>query len=109
MIRFPHAGILGGAACCLTLTGCAPSSRWPRLAEGAQYEVYNPTPCRAEVYTVTNDNVTRQHLGAVPSGGRAVVTVPPRAEGTRVAAMSLYRDGTNCEVDARIRIRRVAR
>ncbi len=107
MIRVRHAAVLVGATC-LALVGCARSARWPRLAEGARYEVYNPTVCRAEVYTVTDDNVTRQHLGGVPSGGRVVVTVPPRAEGTRVAAMSLYRDGTNCEVGARIRIRRVA-
>lgn len=106
MIHSRHVGILVGAGC-LTLVGCAPSSRWPRLTEGARYEVYNPTPCKAEVYTATDDNVTRRYLGAVPTGGRVIVTVPPRAEGTRVAAMSLYRDGTNCEVGARIRVRRV--
>lgn len=105
MMRFRHACLLGAA--CLTLTGCA-SSRWPRVTEGGRYEVYNPTPCRAEVYTATENNVTRRYLGEVPSGGRAVVAVPPRSEGTRVVAMSLYRDGTNCEVGARIRIRRVA-
>jgi hypothetical protein len=105
MIRFRHACVFGGAAC-LMLMGCA-SSRWPRLTEGGRYEVHNPTPCRAEVYTATEDNVTRQYLGQVASGGRVVVTVPPRSEGTRVVAMSLYRDGTNCEVEARIRIRRV--
>jgi hypothetical protein len=77
------------------------------LTEGGRYEVHNPTQCRAEVYTATEDNVTRRYLGQVPSGGRVVVTVPPRSEGTRVVAMSLYRDGTNCEVDTRIRIRRV--
>jgi hypothetical protein len=105
MTRFRYACVLGVTSC-LTLMGCA-SSRWPRLAEGGRYEVYNPTPCTAEVYTATDDNVTRRYLGRVPSGGRAVVTVPPRSEGTRVAAMSLYRDGTNCELGARIRVRRV--
>jgi hypothetical protein len=107
MSRVLHACVLVGAAG-LTLIGCA-RSRWPRLTEGGRYEVYNPTPCRAEVYTATNDNVTRQYLGPVPSGGRVVVTVPPRSEGTRVVAMSLYRDGTNCEVGARIRIQPVRR
>jgi hypothetical protein len=105
MIRFRHAWVLV-AATCLTVVGCA-SGRWPRLIEGARYEVHNPTPCRAQVFTATEDNVTRQRLGDVPSGGRAVFTVPPGSEGTRVAAMSLYRDGTNCEVGPRIRIRRV--
>jgi hypothetical protein len=106
MIRLRHACILA-APTWLALTGCVGSSRWPRLTEGARYEVHNPTPCRAEVYTATDDNVTRQYLGAVPSGGRVVITVPPRAEGTRVAAMALYRDGTNCDVGSRIRVRRV--
>jgi hypothetical protein len=106
MIRFRHACVLVGTLC-LTFLGCAGRSRWPRLAHGAQYEVHNPTFCRAQVYTATENNVTRQYLGQVPSGGRAVVTVPPRSEGTRVVAMSLYPDGTNCEVGARIRIRRV--
>lgn len=106
MIRFRYAWAIAGITS-LTLVGCAPRSRWPRLAEGARYEVHNPTACRAEVYTATDDGVTRRYLGAVPSGGRAVVTVPPGAEGTRVAAMSLYRDGTNCEVGARIQVRRV--
>lgn len=104
--RLRHARILVGAAC-LTLIGCAPSSRWPRLAEGARYEVENPTACTAQVYTATETNVTRRHLGQVASGARGVFTVPPRSEGTRVVAMSLYRDGTNCEVGARIRIRRL--
>lgn len=107
MIRFGYAWIVVGAGC-LTLMGCA-RSRWPRMTEGGRYEVHNPTPCRAEVYTATEANVTRRYLGDVPSGGRVVVTVPPRSEGTRVAAMSLYRDGTNCEVGARIRIRPVRR
>jgi hypothetical protein len=106
MIGFRYACVLVGAAC-PTLMGCAPSSRWPRLTDGGRYEVYNPTPCRAEIFTATENNVTRRYLGEVPSGGRVVVTVPPRSEGTRVAAMSLYRDGTNCEVGARIRIRRI--
>ena len=106
MIRFRHACIPLGATC-LTLIGCAPSSRWPRLTDGGRYEVYNPTPCRAQVYTATDDNVTRRYLGQVPSGARVVVTVPPRSEGTRVAAMSLYPDGTNCEGGAQIRIRRL--
>jgi|SRR5918992_6323739 hypothetical protein len=96
-------------AICLALTGCLSSGRWPRLVEGAQYEVNNPSPCTAQVYTATEDNVTRQYLGDVRSGRRALFTVPPRAEGTRVAAMALYRDGTNCDVESRIRIRRVSR
>jgi hypothetical protein len=107
MIRSRHAYVLVGAAC-LTLLGCA-SSRWPRVTAGGRYEVHNPTPCRAEVYTATEDNVTRQYLGQVPSGGRVVVAVPPRSEGTRVVAMSLYRDGTNCDVESRLRVRRVGR
>jgi hypothetical protein len=102
MIRFRCACV----AACLALMGCV-SARWPRLTEGGRYEVSNPTGCRAEVYTATEDGVTRRYLGQVPSGGRAVVTVPPRSEGTRVAAMALYRDGTNCDVESRIRIRRV--
>lgn len=107
MIRFRQACVLVGAVC-LPLMACA-RSRWPRVTDGGRYEVHNPTPCRAEVYTATDDNVTRRYLGQVPSGGRVVVTVPPRSEGTRVVAMSLYRDGTNCEVGARIRIRPVGR
>jgi hypothetical protein len=91
----------------LTLTGCASAPRWPRLTEGGRYEVHNPTGCRAQVFTATEDNVTRRYLGQVPSGGRAVVTVPPRSEGTRVVAMALYPDGTNCDVGAQIRIRPV--
>jgi hypothetical protein len=106
MIRFRHACVPVAAAC-LTLIGCAGGGRWPRLTEGGRYEVYNPSPCRAQVYTATEDNVTRRYLGQVPSGGRAVVTVPPRSEGTRVAAMALYPDGTNCDTGARIRVRRV--
>ncbi len=107
MIHFRHACAFVGVGCVL-LMGCA-SSRWPRLTSGARYEVHNPTPCRAEVYTATEDNVTRRYLGHVPGGARLVVTVPPRSEGTRVVAMSLYPDGTNCEVGARIRIRPVGR
>jgi hypothetical protein len=105
MIRFRHACVVVGVAA-LTLTGCA-SARWPRLTDGGRYEIHNPTPCRAQVFTATEDNVTRRHLGDVPSGGRVVVTVPPRSEGTRVAAMALYPDGTNCDVGSRIRVRRV--
>lgn len=108
MIRFRYACLLV-CATSLAFMGCAPSGRWPRLTDGGQYEVYNPTPCRAEVYTATEDNVTRRYLGQVPSAGRVVVTVPPRSEGTRVVAMALYRDGTNCETGERIRIRRVGR
>jgi hypothetical protein len=107
MSRFLCACVLVAAAG-LTLTACA-RSRWPRVTDGGRYEVYNPTPCRAEVYTATDDNVTRRYLGQVPSGGRVVVTVPPRSEGTRVVAMSLYRDGTNCEVGSRIRIQPLRR
>jgi hypothetical protein len=106
MIPFRHLCVLVGAAW-LPLVACAPRSRWPRLTDGGRYEVYNPTGCRAQVYTATDNNVTRQYLGQVPSGGRVVVTVPPRAEGTRVAAMALYPDGTNCETGDRIRIRPV--
>jgi hypothetical protein len=105
MSRFRHACVLVGAGC-LTLTGCA-SSRWPRVTDGGRYEVYNPTPCRADVYTATEDGVTRRYLGQVPSGGRVVITVPPRSQGTRVVAMALYRDGTNCDVESRLRVRRV--
>lgn len=107
MTRFLHACALL-AASSLTLTSCAGTGRWPRLTEGGRYEVHNPSPCRAEVYTVTENNVTRRYLGDVPSGGRAVFTVPPRSEGTRVAAMALYRDGTDCDVGGRIRVRRVS-
>jgi hypothetical protein len=91
---------------CLTLMGCA-RERWPRLTDGARYEVQNPTGCRAEVYTATDEGVTRRYLGQVPSGGRAVVAVPPRSDGTRVVAMALYRDGTNCDVSSRLRVKRV--
>jgi hypothetical protein len=105
MIRSRHACVLVGATC-LTFMGCA-RSRWPRLTDGGQYEVYNPTACRAQVFTATDDNVTRDYVGQVPSGGRVVLTVPPRSQGTRVVAMALYPDRTNCETAARIRIRRV--
>jgi hypothetical protein len=91
----------------LALAGCMGGGRWPRLTEGGRYEVHNPSPCRAEVYTATEDNVTRNYLGRVPSGGRVVVTVPARSQGTRVVAMALYADGTNCDVESRIRIRPV--
>jgi hypothetical protein len=94
---------------CSTLIACAGSGRWPRLTEGGRYEVHNPTVCRAQVYTATENNVTRQYLGDVPSGGRAVFTVPPRSQGTRVVAMALYRDGTDCDVGDRLRVRRAKR
>jgi hypothetical protein len=94
-------------ATCLTVVACVSSGRWPRLTEGARYEVSNPTVCRAEVYTATENNVTRRYLGEVPSGRRAVVTVPPRSEGTRVVAMALYRDGTDCDPERRLRVRLV--
>jgi hypothetical protein len=105
MSHFRYACVLVAAAG-LTFTGCV-SARWPRLTEGGQYEVSNPTGCRAQVYTATEDGVTRRYLGQVPSGGRVVVTVPPRSEGTRVAALALYPDGTNCDVESRLRVRRV--
>ncbi len=92
-------------AMCAVLAACAGSGRWPKLAQGGRYEVQNPTVCPARVYTATEDNVTRQYLGDVPSGGRAVFTVPARAEGTRVVAMALYRDGTDCDVSGRLRVR----
>ena len=92
-------------AVCMTLAGCA-RERWPRVTDGGRYEVQNNSGCRAQVYTATEDNVTRRYLGQVPSGGRAVVTVPPRAEGTRVVAMAVYPDGTNCDVGKRVRVRR---
>ena len=88
-----------------TLAACMGSGRWPKLTQGARYEVRNPTVCRAQVYTATENNVTRQHLGDVPSGGSAVFTLPPRAEGTRVVAMALYRDGTDCDVGGKLRVR----
>jgi hypothetical protein len=105
MLRLRHACVL--VAACPMLVACAGSGRWPRLAEGGRYEVMNPTGCRAQVYTATEDGVTRRYLGQVASGGRAVVTVPPRSQGTRVVAMALYPDGTNCDVESRIRIRPV--
>lgn len=92
-------------AVCSALAACAGSGRWPKLTEGGRYEVHNPTGCRAQVYTATEDNVTRQYLGDVPSGGRAVFSVPPRSQGTRVVAMALYRDGTDCDVGGRLRVR----
>ena len=104
MIRVRHACALA-VATCLPLVGCISSGRWPRLTQGARYEVYNPTVCRAQVYTGTENGVTRRYLGEVPSGGRAVFTVPPRSEGTRVVAMALYRDGTNCDPEDRLRVR----
>jgi hypothetical protein len=93
--------VVAGSA---TLVACA-SSRWPKLIEGGRYEVQNPTVCRAQVYTATENNVTRQYLGEVPSGGRAVFTVPPSPQGTRVVAMALYRDGTDCDTGGRLRVR----
>jgi hypothetical protein len=90
---------------CSTLAACAGSGRWPRLTEGGRYEVHNPTVCPAQVFTATENNVTRRYLGDVPSGGRAVFTVPPRSEGTRVVAMALYRDGTDCDTGDRLRVR----
>ena len=105
MIGFRYGCILVGTGW-LSLLGCA-TARWPRLVDGGRYEVHNPSPCTAQIYTVTDDNVTRRYLGRVPSGGRLIVTVPPRSEGTRVAAMSLYPDGTNCDVGAQIRVRAV--
>jgi hypothetical protein len=106
MMRFRCACVLL-AATCPTFVSCARAAGWARLTDGGQYEVYNPTPCTGQVFTATEDNVTRRFLGRVPSGGRAVFTVPPRSEGTRVVAMALYADGTNCEVGTQIRIRRV--
>jgi hypothetical protein len=106
MNRFRHACVLVGATC-LTLVGCVRAGAWARLTQGGQYEVYNPTPCMGQVFTATEDNVTRRFLGRVPSGGRAVFTVPPGSEGTRVVGMALYPDGTNCETGGQIRIRRV--
>jgi hypothetical protein len=90
---------------CSSLAACAGSGHWPKLTEGGRYEVQNPTVCRAQVYTATENNVMRQYLGDVPSGGRAVFTVPPRSQGTRVVAMALYRDGTDCDVAGRLRVR----
>jgi hypothetical protein len=104
MARFRHFRVLV-AAVCPALAACAGSGRWPKLTEGGRYEVHNPTVCRAQVYTATDNNVTRQHLGDVPSGGRAVFTVPARSQGTRVVAMALYRDGTDCDVEGRLRVR----
>ena len=95
--------VVGG---CSALVACAGSGRWPKVAEGARYEVQNPTVCRAQVYTATENNVVRQYLGDVPSGGSGLFTVPPRSQGTRVVAMALYRDGADCDVGARLRVRR---
>ena len=105
MIRFRRLRVLVPLVCS-ALAACAGSGRWPKVSQGARYEVHNPTVCRAQVYTATEHNVTREHLGEVPSGGRAVFTVPPRAQGTRVVAMALYRDGTDCDVGGRLRVRR---
>jgi hypothetical protein len=105
MVRLGRACVLV-AATSFTV-GCGRSSRWPRMVEGAQYEVSNPTQCPAQVYTATERNVTRRLIGRVPSGGRAVVTIPPRSDGTRVVAMALYQDGTDCDVEGRIRVRRL--
>jgi hypothetical protein len=105
MIAFRRLRVLVAAGCS-ALVACAGSGRWPKLTEGSRYEVHNPTVCRAQVYTATETNVTRQYLGEVPSGGRAVFTVPPSSQGTRVVAMALYRDGTDCDVDGRLRVRR---
>jgi hypothetical protein len=104
MIRFLRVRVVAVAVCSV-LAACMGSGRWPKLTEGARYEVHNPTGCRAQVYTATEHNVTRQYLGDVPSNGRAVFTVPPRSEGTRVVAMALYRDGTDCDVEGRLRVR----
>jgi hypothetical protein len=106
MIRLGYACVLV-AATSLTLVGCARGSRWPRMVEGAQYEVSNPTQCQAQVFTATENNVTYRLIGRVPSGGRGVVTVPARSQGTRVVAMALYQDGTDCDVEGRIRVRRL--
>jgi hypothetical protein len=106
MVRLGYACVLVGATC-VAVASCARSSRWPKMVEGAQYEVSNPTQCTAQIYTATENNVTRRLLGQVQSGGRAVVTVPPRSGGTRVVAMALYRDGTDCDVEGRIRVRRL--
>jgi hypothetical protein len=106
MIRFSCASVLV-AASCLPFVACLGPSHWARLTPGGRYEVYNPTPCMGQIFTATEENVTRRFLGRVPSGGRAVLTVPPGSEGTRVVGMALYPDGTNCEVGTQIRIRRV--
>jgi len=108
MIRSHRIRVLA-IALCSTLVACLGSGRWPKLTEGARYEVHNPTGCRAQVYTATENNVTRTYLGDVPSGGRAVFTVPERSQGTRVVAMALYRDGTNCDVEDRLRVRAAKR
>ena len=104
MLRCRRSPVLALAACS-ALAACAGSGRWPKLTEGTRYEVHNPTVCRARVYTATEDNVTRDYLGDVPSGGRAVFTAPPRAQGTRVVAMALYRDGTDCDTGGQLRVR----
>ena len=90
---------------CALLVSCVGSGRWPKLTEGGRYEVSNPTVCSARVYTATESNVVRRYLGDVPSGGRGMFTVPPRSEGTRVVAMALYRDGTDCDSAGRLRVR----
>jgi uncharacterized lipoprotein YajG len=104
MIRFRRSCVFVLVAV-MTLAGCA-RERWPRVTDGGRYEVQNGSGCRAQVYTATEDNVTRRYLGQVRSGDRVVVTVPPRSEGTRVVAMALYPDGTNCDVGKRVRVRR---
>lgn len=105
MVRLGFASVVVGAAS-LALVGCR-SARWPRVVEGARYEVTNPTQCVAQVYTATDNNVTRQLIGRVRGGGKATFTAPPGAGGTRVVAMALYQDGTDCDVEQRIRIRRL--
>jgi hypothetical protein len=79
----------------------------PRLIEAGRYEVYNPTPCTAEVFTAMDGGATRQNLGQVPSGGRVVFAVPPRAPGTRLVAVAAHPDGSDCERGERVRIRRI--
>lgn len=106
MVRWGFAWILA-VATALALAGCAGRSRWPRVVEGAQYEVSNPTQCVAQIFTATDNNVTRQLIGRVRGGGRATFTVPPGAGGMRVVALALYQDGTDCDVEQRIRIRRL--
>ena len=105
MVRLGFASVLVGAVC-VALVGCR-SARWPRVVEGARYEVSNPTQCVAQIFTATDNTVTRQLIGRVRGGGRATFTVPPGAGGMRVVALALYQDGTDCDVEQRIRIRRI--
>jgi hypothetical protein len=58
---------------CGTFVACA-SGRWPKLSEGGRYEVHNPTVCRAQVYTATDNNVTHDFQGATtnPEGGFSI-------------------------------------